>query len=211
MASSSQKLHLPGASGRAVSGAFVQALGLTTVNGSNGTRGSELQQLGSELSRPGRVPGRFSQHAGSAGSPCRTGRQRSGVAAKTLYCTVHMVRNPRPRRIPGGTGHWRGRGWGHGAGVARATSIFLAWGGAGLARAWRGHVLFPQGSFLAAPAGLQGARGLDLGPARADQVEAPLVRALHAGGGSFPVDSTGAKGGGAKNPPRQSVVIPRSI
>eukprot|EP00661_Eupelagonemidae_sp_cell13_P001529 gene1529-biopygen1791 len=35
---------------------------------------------------------------------------------------------------------------GHGAGVARAKGIFLAWGGAGMARAWRGHVLFPQGS-----------------------------------------------------------------
>eukprot|EP00661_Eupelagonemidae_sp_cell13_P006717 gene6718-biopygen4438 len=36
----------------------------------------------------------------------------------------------------GGTGHC-----GHGAGVARAASIFF-W--LGVARAWRGHVLFPQ-------------------------------------------------------------------
>eukprot|EP00661_Eupelagonemidae_sp_cell13_P008564 gene8564-biopygen10660 len=45
-----------------------------------------------------------------------------------------------PPPVPGmfgGTGHWRG----YGAGVARAIGIFF---GLGYARAWRGHVLFPQ-------------------------------------------------------------------
>eukprot|EP00661_Eupelagonemidae_sp_cell13_P019152 gene19152-biopygen3990 len=42
----------------------------------------------------------------------------------------------------GGTGHWRG----HGTGVARAKP-FLAWGYVGVARAWRGHVLFSLGGW----------------------------------------------------------------
>eukprot|EP00661_Eupelagonemidae_sp_cell13_P016906 gene16906-biopygen23308 len=66
---------------------------------------------------------------------------------------------PRPRQCPvtpGGTGHWRGRGagmartigkfwlgWrGHGAGWRR---LHFDMSGAGVVRAWRGHVLLPQG------------------------------------------------------------------
>eukprot|EP00661_Eupelagonemidae_sp_cell13_P022165 gene22165-biopygen2711 len=42
----------------------------------------------------------------------------------------------------GGTGHWRGRGAGY------RHFFCLGWRGrsAGMARAWRGHFLFPQGS-----------------------------------------------------------------
>eukprot|EP00661_Eupelagonemidae_sp_cell13_P024759 gene24759-biopygen20915 len=44
------------------------------------------------------------------------------------------------RAVPGGTGHWRG----HGAGVAPGYRLQFGISGAGVVRAWRGHVLFPQ-------------------------------------------------------------------
>eukprot|EP00661_Eupelagonemidae_sp_cell13_P008973 gene8973-biopygen9221 len=49
-----------------------------------------------------------------------------------------------------------------GAGVARAIGIFLAWGGAGMARAWRGHILFPL--FPLFPLGSQATAGISCSP-----------------------------------------------
>eukprot|EP00661_Eupelagonemidae_sp_cell13_P001084 gene1084-biopygen22742 len=56
-----------------------------------------------------------------------------------LCAATALVIARRRRAGQGGTGQWRGRG-------AGCKPFFFGLGGAGMARAWRGHVLFPQGS-----------------------------------------------------------------
>eukprot|EP00661_Eupelagonemidae_sp_cell13_P005664 gene5664-biopygen2765 len=82
---------------------------------------------------------------GTPPPPGRNGRDAAQDApSRASPLRVHLLAAHAPRCRPLHRHRGNRTVARRGVGVARAVGIFLAWGGAGAARAWRGHVLLPQ-------------------------------------------------------------------